>query len=314
MSDIVSLSFQEEAPASLHPVTIYLASLGSDNSRRSVRSDLNTIAKTLTNGQCDAMTLPWSSLRRQHVQGIRAYLQQKYAPTTANRMLNSLKAILKETWRLGQIDADTLSQAIDVKPVRGVRPMKGRALSQEEVTAIMTACENDSTIRGIRDAAILAILRACGLRRSEVIALETRDVDLAAGTLLIRAAKGNKTRVAFISSQTAPKIKQWLDVRASAGLVDGAVFLAIKSNHIVGQGLTDQSIADIVSRRCKEAGITAATTCHDFRRTAIGELFDAGVDVATIQKLAGHSSPSVSVRYDRRGDDAARRAVEKLRL
>ncbi|SDG73919.1 YCII-related domain-containing protein [Sinosporangium album] len=60
--------------------------------------------------------------------------------------------------------------------------------------------------------------------------------------------------------------------------------------------------------------ITARRTPHDFRRTFIGELLDAGVDLATAQVLVGHSSPATTARYDRRPERRRREAVDRLRL
>jgi integrase len=68
----------------------------------------------------------------------------------------------------------------------------------------------------------------------------------------------------------------------------------------------------MLNKRAKQAGLLYDFTAHDFRRTFISELFDRGVDVSTVQKLAGHSKSETTIRYDRRGDEAKQRAVDLL--
>jgi integrase len=78
-------------------------------------------------------------------------------------------------------------------------------------------------------------------------------------------------------------------------------------------GMTGQAIAQLLTRRLAAAGATTATP-HDFRRTFIGELLDAGVDLATTQELVGHASPATTARYDRRPQRRRQEAVDRLNL
>jgi integrase len=75
--------------------------------------------------------------------------------------------------------------------------------------------------------------------------------------------------------------------------------------------LTSQSIYLMLSRRAKEAGVERFSP-HDLRRTFVSQLLDRKVDIATVSKMAGHSSVSITERYDRRGEQAKKKAVQVL--
>jgi integrase len=75
--------------------------------------------------------------------------------------------------------------------------------------------------------------------------------------------------------------------------------------------LTGSAIFDRLRRRAGEAGV-ARFSPHDLRRTFIGDHLDAGTDVVTIQRLAGHRDVSTTARYDRRPEAAKQRAAEAI--
>ena len=282
--------------------------------------DLNAIASLLTSGRCDLMSLSWASLRYSHCAAVRSVLAEKYAHTSANRMLSALRGVLKAAWRLGQLPTEEYHRAIDLPAVRGENLPRGRALSAGELRALFGVC-GDGRNAGIRDQALLGVLYGCGLRRAEAVALDCADYYKDGKELKIRQGKGNKQRAVYLPPGAATAIERWIWLRGeSVGHEENEpLFLpvlkgkAASGGRIVLRRLTDQSVMDILLRRAKQAGLKK-TSPHDFRRTFISDLLDAGADIATVQKMAGHSNVSTTARYDRRGEAAKQKAAGLLHV
>lgn len=306
MKKVESLILDTPPPLTMHPAAVYLSGLG-EGSVRTMRQSLNTMAALLTNGECDLYSLNWAALRYQHTAALRSALAQKYAHSTANKMLAALRRVLKEAMRLGLMNGEDYARAVDVADIRVTPMLRGRALTQQEIAALIKTCARDPEPAGARDAALIAILRG-GLRRSEVVALKLKDFDQDTGALIIRQGKGGKDRIAYLPRNAISAVNDWLLVR---GNEPGALLCPVHQNVIKYRHLTDQSVRAILKKRQKEAGI-APFSPHDFRRTFISDLLDAGADIVTVQKLAGHANVTTTSKYDRRGEVAKRRAVDLL--
>lgn len=182
------------------PVNLYLADL-SPGSRRTMAFGLGVACRAF--GGSDPHSFPWYGVRADQVSALRSDLAEKFAPNTANKILAAVKGVLRASWRLGLMSAEDLHRAIDVKPVKGGPRERGRALSRVELTALFRACP--PTPRGIRDAAILALLYGC--RRSEAIGLELGDYDASTGRLRVRNPRA--ARAGTRSWPTGPR-KPWM--------------------------------------------------------------------------------------------------------
>jgi integrase len=275
-----------------------------------MREALNAIARLLTNGSCDASTLDWSKLRYQHTAAVRSVLMEKYSPAMANKMLCALRRTLKETWRLGLMSTDEYGRAADIESVRGKSLLKGRELDEAEIAALWSDCIQDDSTLGRRDAALLAVLTV-GLRRSEVTKLDLSDFKPRTRSLTIREAKGRKERIVYLPEAGVQAVLDWLLIRGKA---PGALFFPLnKAQKIIHRRMSEQGVLRALQRRGEKADVEAFTP-HDFRRTFIGNLLDAGADIVTIAKLAGHASPSTTSKYDRRGEAAKKRAIDLLNV
>lgn len=305
------LMLVSEVPADRQPAAVYLARLGA-GSRRTMRGALDTIAALLTGGAADARSLDWGQLRYQHTAAVRAVLAERYAPATANRMLAALRGVLKEAWRLGYIDAEAYQRAADLPGIRSQTLPRGRALTSGELAALMGACGKDPSTAGARDGAMLALMYGAGLRRSEVVALDVTDHDPESGALTLRQAKGRKDRLVYATNGSADALADWLLVRGPA---PGPLFLPIDKAGHIGEGrLSSQAVYHVIERRARGAGV-ARFSPHDLRRTTITHLLEAGADIVTVQRLAGHAQVTTTARYDRRGEaEKKKKAAELLHV
>jgi len=175
----------------------------------------------------------------------------------------------------------------------------------------MEACFNDCSPAGFRDAALIAILRGAGLRRREVVSLDLKDFNPSTGAIFVRSGKGGKDRTVYLPESAIPVVEEWSDIRGSWA---GPLLCQInKAGRVVVQRLTPQAVLFLLQKRALEASV-ASFSPHDFRRSFISDLLDAGVDIVTVQKLAGHSDPQTTSRYCRRGEETKRRAVQALQM
>ncbi len=307
ISVVNSLALTAPTPLTEHPAAVYLSGL-SPGSRSAMGQALNAIARILTSNQCDALTLNWAELRYKHTALLRCILMERYAPATANKMLSALRRVLKEALRLELMDARDFTRAVDIPNIKLSKELKGRCLSEAEINALMQVCFEDPTPIGYRDAALIAILRGAGLRRGEAVNLMLSD--LHSGSVKVRSGKGGKDRTVYLPDGVLPIIEDWLEIR---GRESGALICHInKAGAVTLRQLTPQAVLFILEKRGTEAGVTNFSA-HDFRRTFISELLDS-TDIVTVQKLAGHASPELTSRYDRRGEEVKQRAVQAINV
>ena len=290
-------------PAALDqdPVAVYLAGLGSPKSRRTMLAALDTIATEL--GAPSAYDIHWRSLRYPHVAALRARLAERRAPATVNKVLSALRGVAREAMRLGQLAAEEYTKITDVEGLRGSRLPAGRHIEMPELVSLFAACPKN-TPAGARDAALLAVLRVAGLRRAELAALKIENLDREVWTLRV-LGKGNKERRAYVV-QARAELEAWIEVRGEEA---GPLFCAVnKAGRPTGAKMGESSIAYVLGRVATRAGVKDVSP-HDMRRTFVGDLLDAGADIAVVQRLAGHAQVTTTQRYDRRGERAAAKAA-----
>ena len=291
-----------------NPAIVYLTSLPARSGRRTQNQVLNTIASWL-GGTIE--TVEWGNIRFQHATAIKSrILDSGYSPATARKMLSALRGTLRSAWKLGQMNAEDLAKALDLGKVTGSSLPQGRFITAEEIEKLFKVCTDDHGNIGARDAALLAVLYGCGLRREEVTTLNVRDYNVTESTLLVHG-KRDKERTAYTPNGIGEALNAWLTIR---GTEPGALFLAVSSaGTLRPQRITPDAIYKVVEKRIKQAGLEHFSP-HSLRRSFCSNLLDLGVDVITTSKLMGHSNVQTTMLYDKRQDTAQRLGAEMLTI
>jgi integrase/recombinase XerC len=214
--------------------------------------------------------------------------EESYAKSTIARRLAALRSFGKYLCREGVLTAN----AADA--LRGPRPDKKlpHFLTVEDVRRLLAAPPGDSP-PGRRDRAILETLYSAGLRVSELCGLNTADVDLADGVVVVRG-KGKKERLALLGEPATRAIATWLEDRRD--LVAGRKAEAVFVNRAGGR-LTTRSVGRLLEKHLKRAGLDPRTTPHTLRHSFATHLLDAGADIRGVQELLGHASLGTTQIY-----------------
>jgi site-specific recombinase XerD len=159
-------------------------------------------------------------------------------------------------------------------------------LSLKEVQALLNA------IRNPRYQAIAMVMYGAGLRVSEALALEVRDIDGERGVIRVRHGKGDKAREAKLS----PSLYQWLRDYWRREQPTGPYLFASQKT---GKILQAETIRGAVSKAAKDAWIKKHVTPHVLRHSFATHLLEQGTDVHVVSALLGHASLTTTARYAR---------------
>lgn len=180
-------------------------------------------------------------------------------------------------------------------------------LSVDEIAAILNA-PDVLRPKGLRDAAMLELLYAAGLRVSELVHLKLQDVNLEAG--FVRAfGKGSKERVVPVGSQARGKISEYLKTARPIllkNLVSPYLFVA----H-AGKPMTRQGFWKLLKKYALLAGIEKDITPHSFRHSFASHLLEGGADLRAVQLMLGHVDISTTQIYTHVARDHLKKMHEK---
>ena len=196
--------------------------------------------------------------------------------------------------------------------VEGRTPEITRGQIQQLFRAI-----DSTTLRGLRDRAILGTLTYTGARVGALARLRLQDRRMtAAGAVMRFQEKGGKDREIPIRST----LDAWLTAYLEAGGLQGApggtpLFRALDVRdwrRLTAQPVTAQRIRAVLKTRLRAAGLPPELCPHSFRVFVVTDLLLQHVPLEDVQHLAGHATPKTTQIYDRRGRTVTRNIVERI--
>jgi len=178
------------------------------------------------------------------------------------------------------------------KPANAGQRYPVEVLRPDEVRALVRACSNRAPT-GVRNRALITLLYRGGLRVSEALALQPKDVDRESGTVRVLHGKGNRARTTGLDPEAFALIERWLDKRAERGLSGRRPLFCTLDCKRLDSSYVRRLLPRLASKACIDKRVHA----HGLRHTHAAELAREGCPVNVIQAQLGHSSLATTSRY-----------------
>ena len=178
-------------------------------------------------------------------------------------------------------------------------------ISLDELQRLLKAPDT-TTLKGLRDKALLELFFSTGLRLSELCSLN-RDLDLSKDEFSIRG-KGEKVRVVFLSHDAKEAIRAYLKMRKDMA---EPLFVNSSRNNTAGR-LTPRSIERTVRHYAIKAGISKKVTPHVLRHSFATDLLSNGADIRSVQMMLGHANIATTQVYTHITDKQLREVHKKF--
>lgn len=211
-----------------------------------------------------------------------------FKSATVSRNIASLKAFFHYLNNEGVLSNDPTKSLKSPKIEKKIPEI----LTTDEVFALLEQPSGDSP-KEIRDKAMLELLYATGIRVSELINLETSDVNLKTSSILCR--DGSKSRTIPYGKKAKDALTRYLE-GAREAIVDNKESTILFAN-CSGQKMSRQGFWKLIKHYAKKAGIESDITPHTLRHSFAAHLVENGADLRSVQEMLGHSDISTTQIY-----------------
>jgi integrase/recombinase XerD len=274
----------------------------SGNTLAAYRNDLNQFLDYLDR---QPRIVNWASVDQQVIVGyVLSLKEREYSSATVARKVAAIKSFFHFLVAEGDVRDDPTA-ALDSPRVKKRLP---RTMSRDDVDRLLAAPRAVKGPKGLRDAALIEMLYATGMRVSEVVGLNVEDVNTASGSVRC-FGKGGKERIIPMYEQAVSALKAYLEDGRVAYLrnrQDKALFLNAR-----GTRLTRQGLWLIIKEYVEQSGIQAEVTPHTLRHSFATHLLDGGAGLREVQQLLGHSNVSTTQIYTHVSGERLRDAYDQ---
>lgn len=270
-------------------IQMVLDSLTSEHSKRAYK-------KALTDFMDWYIHQGKKELNKATVQEYKTILQQSnLSGSTINLRMSAIRKLAQEATDNNLLEQSLANGISNVKGVKQTGTRVGNWLSQEQAEELINA-PNITTLKGLRDRAILAVMIGAGLRRSEVSELTFEHIQLRDNRWVIvdLVGKGNRVRTVPIPSWVKTAIDEYAQT-ANLEQTDNVFRRINKGDSIVGNNITPQAIRDVVNHYSTQLGYPIAA--HDLRRTFAKLAHKGKSPIDQIQLSLGHASIKTTQIY-----------------
>lgn len=270
------------APAVERLLATRIAHGDSPHTVRALRGDLDELCGFLAQQGMAPETCGSEPLRRWQAR----LAARRLAPATVARHLSSARALFADLLRRGERPDDP--SLVLVGPRR--RRRLPDPVTAEDCTQLLDGDWNDD-VRSLRDRAVLELLYGCGLRASEVCALELASYDPVAGRLRV-IGKGDRERLIPVGEPAREALDAWLSSgRPRFAGPSEALLVSVR-----GRSLSPSDVRRTLERRGRIAGVSARSP-HALRHAYATHLLEGGAGLREIQELLGHASAATTQIY-----------------
>ncbi|HPD57395.1 MAG TPA: tyrosine recombinase XerC [Smithellaceae bacterium] len=229
-------------------------------------------------------------------ESIRAFLgylyRQKVKKVTVNRKISSLRAFYKFLMRQGKIKKNPANMVQTPKTEKYMPVF----LSVDEAFELLNNA-GDGKYPDSRTQAMMELFYSCGLRLSELVALNVTDIDFNQRLVKVRG-KGKKERIVPVGKTALQCLGKYLeDSRTLRKRLVGSVFEEPLFLNARGQRITTRSIARSLDDAAAKSALGRKISPHALRHSFATHLLNAGADLRAIQELLGHRSLSTTQKY-----------------